>query len=193
MNRSRARVARKARPSGAGRPFPGPRRATISRAVSTDIGVACGPDGALLYAVPFSPENTPAVQPRALLAAWDTAREGAAARLRGPERRLRFAAAEVVELCLSDPDARCWAEAIDAAADLGTPSGLAVFLRLLALLDAMGRLSWLRDLFAIERNGTLLHPALLGAAAALPLDRAARLDEGALRRRLARLPAGASP
>ena len=159
--------------------------------MSTDIGVARGPDGALLYAVPFSPENTPAVAPRALLAAWDAARRGAAAHLRGPERRLRFTAAEPVELCLRDPDALCWAEAIDDAADLGTRAGLSVFLRLLALLDAMGRLLWLRDLFAVEAGGTLLHPSLLAAAADLPLDRAARLDEGALRRRLARLPAGA--
>ncbi len=179
-------------PSARPAPFSHPPRSTISRPVSTDIGVARGPDGALLYAVPFAPESTPPVPTGALLAAWDAAREGAVARRRGPERRLRFASPEPVELLLSDPDARCWAEAIDDAADLGTPAGLSVFLRLLALLDAMGRLSWLRDLFAVEAGGTLLHPSLLAAAASLPLDRAARLDEGTLRRRLARLPAGAS-
>lgn len=158
-----------------------------------EIGVAWEPDGALLYAVPFAPENLPTVPPRALLAAWDTARQGAAAHLQGPERRLCFATTEPVELLLSDPDARCWAEAIDGASDLSTRAGLSVFLRLLALVDAMGRWSWLHDLFALESGGTVLHPALLAAAADLPLDRAARLDEGTLRRRLARLPAGASP
>ena len=183
------------------RPFPRRPAATIFQPVSTDIGVACGPDGTVAYAVPFAPENTPIVPTRALLAAWDAAREGASAHLRGPERRLRFAGApsagapaeDAVELRLSDPDARCWAEAIDHAADLGTRTGLAVFLRLLALLDAMGRLPWLRGLFDIGRDGTLLHPSLLAAAAELPLDRGARLDEGTLRRCLSRLPAGATP
>ncbi|MFT8244557.1 hypothetical protein [Roseomonas sp. BN140053] len=181
--------------------------------MNTTIGVARGPGGELAYAVPFPPESIPPVPPRALLAAWDTARDAAAACLHGPERSLRFATppapapaapgtgralAEVgapgpepVEMHLSDPDARCWAEAIDDSLGLGTLSGLSVFLRLLALLDAMGRLPWLRGMFDINAGGTLLHPQLLAAAADLPLDRAARLDETSLRRRLSRLPAGA--
>ena len=150
-----------------------------------------GEDG-IAHAVPLRPEQVPAVPGRALLEAWDAAREGAAAELRGPERLLRFAGGEdAVELRLSDPDARCWAAAIDLTWGLGTMAGMAVFLRLLALLDAMGRLDWLRGMFTIEAGGTLLHPSLLAAAAELPLDRAARLDETGLRRRLARLPAGA--
>ena len=159
------------------------------------VGVACGPDGGLAYAVPIPPEAMPAVPPRALLAAWDAARDGARARLRGPERALRFALppgeGAAVELRLADPDARCWAAAIDGAVDLSTLPGLSVLLRLLALLDAMGRLPWLRGMFDIGPGGTLLHPSLLAAAADLPLDRAARLDETRLRRRLSRLPAGA--
>lgn len=96
-----------------------------------------------------------------------------------------------MRLDLSDPDARCWAEAIDLTLGLGTVSGMAVLLRLLALLDAMGRLPWLRGMFEISAGEAELHPALLGAAAELPLDPAARLDETSLRRRLSRLPAGA--
>ncbi|UFN50346.1 hypothetical protein LPC08_06900 [Roseomonas sp. OT10] len=165
--------------------------------MTPSIGVACGPGGELAYAVPIPPEAMPPVPPRALLAAWDTARAAAHARLRGPERALRFAlpgagpGGAAVELRLADPDARCWAEAIDGVVDLSTLPGLAVLLRLLALLDAMGRMPWLRGLFDIGAGGTLLHPSLLAAAADLPLDRAARLDETSLRRRLSRLPAGA--
>lgn len=164
--------------------------------MSTFVERALGPDSRVAHALPFTPASIPPVPPRVLLAAWDSAREGAALGLRGPERALFFAAGNraapgSVRLDLSDPDARCWAEAIDLTLGLGTVSGMAVLLRLLALLDAMGRLPWLRGMFEISAGEAELHPALLGAAAELPLDPAARLDETSLRRRLSRLPAGA--
>ncbi|HEY8613321.1 MAG TPA: hypothetical protein VIL69_18815, partial [Roseomonas sp.] len=49
-----------------------------------------------------------------------------------------------------------------------------------------GRAPWLRGLFDIGREGTVLHPDLLRAAATQPLDGAARFDEEGLRHRLAR-------
>lgn len=138
------------------------------------------------YAIPFTPDATPAVSPRALLSAWDTAREAAAAALHGPPRAFRFAGDPSLDLLLEDRDACCWAEALDRRFGLDHAEGMAVLLRLLALLEVMGRASWLRGLFDIGREGTLLHPDLLRAAATQPLDGAARFDEEGLRHRLAR-------
>ena len=142
------------------------------------------------YAIPFTPDATPAVSPRALLSAWDTAREAAAAALHGPPRHFRFpgrfAGDPSLDLLLEDRDACCWAEALDRRFGLDHAEGMATLLRLLALLEVMGRASWLRGLFDIGREGTVLHPDLLRAAASQPLDGAARFDEEGLRNRLAR-------
>jgi len=138
------------------------------------------------YAIPFPPDATPPVAPRALLRAWDTAREAAAAALEGPPRTFRFAGDPSLDLLLEDRDARCWAEALDRRIGLDHAEGIATLLRLLALLEVMGRAPWMRALFDIGREGTLLHPDLLSAAATQPLDGAARFDEEGLRRRLAR-------
>jgi hypothetical protein len=153
------------------------------------------PFDAPAYAIPFPPEATPAVTPRALLSAWDTARAAADAALHGPPRRFRFAGRTPLELLLEDRDACCWAEALDRRFGLDHAEGMALLLRLLALLEVMGRATWMRGLFDIGRDGTLLHPALLRAAATHPLDAAARFDEEGLRHRLARPlpePAGAT-
>jgi hypothetical protein len=142
------------------------------------------------YAIPFAPEATPAVPPRSLLRAWDTAREAATADLHGPPRAFRFRGHNgddpALDLLLEDRDACCWAEALDRRFGLDHAEGLAILLRLLALLEVMGRAPWMRGLFDIGREGTVLHPDLLSAAATQPLDGAARFDEEGLRHRLAR-------
>ncbi|SHJ48223.1 hypothetical protein SAMN02745194_02690 [Roseomonas rosea] len=142
------------------------------------------------YAIPFAPEATPSVAPRALLRAWDTAREAATAALEGPPRAFRFQGPSpkvpALDLLLEDRDACCWAEALDRRFGLDHAEGLAILLRLLALLEVMGRAPWMRGLFDIGREGTVLHPDLLRAAATEPLDGGARFDEEGLRHRLAR-------
>ena len=160
------------------------------------IRIAQGADGSLAYAIPVPPEALPAVRPRDLQAAWQAAREAADAGSWGPPRLLRFARADgtTTDLALADADAACWAEAVDLVAGLQSLAGMALCLRLLALVEVMGRARWMANLFAIGAEGVELHPALLRAAASLPLDPAARFDETALRRLLSRpLPAGAAP
>jgi hypothetical protein len=152
------------------------------------IQVAEDPSGALAYAVPCPPESLPPVAPAALLAAWDAARAGAQAGHWGPPRHLVFLRAdgEPTRLAIADRDARAWAEAVDRRADLGTFPGLALCLRLLALVDGLARHGWLAGMFSVTAEGIELHPALLRAAAAMPLDSGARFDAEALRRLLSR-------
>lgn len=159
------------------------------------IRVAEDATGALAYAIPCPPETLPAVRPEALLAAWQAARAGAAAGRWGPPRTLLFArpAAEPTVLAIADRDARCWAEAVDAGADLTTLAGLALCLRLLALIEVMARATWLAGLFDVTAQGVELHPALLRAAASMPLDAGARFDAEALRRLLSRGIAARAP
>ncbi len=152
------------------------------------ILVAAGASGALTYAVPLPPERLPPVRPGALLAAWDLARAAADQGAWGPPRRLVFhrAADEPTVIEIADPDASCWAEALDQGASLSTLTGLALCLRLLALVEVMGRAGFLAGLFDIGPGGVELHPALLRAAATMPLDAGARFDAEALRRLLSR-------
>jgi len=147
------------------------------------IRVAEDPEGGLAYAVPCPPEALPAVPPRALGAAWRAAHDRARAGAWGPPRTLIFARGDAPPstLALADRDACAWAEAVDRDADLATLGGLALCLRLLALVEVMARAAWLRPLYALGPEGAELHPALLGAAATLPLDGAARFDAEALR------------
>lgn len=160
------------------------------------IRIARGPDGSFAYAIPLPPEAMPAVRPRDLAAAWDAARAAADAGAWGPPRFLRFSRADgaSTDLALADTDAACWAEAVDATAGLSNLPGMALCLRLLALVEVLGRAPWMRGFFAIGAEGAEFHPALLRAAAEMPLDAAARFDERALRRLLSlSLPAGAAP
>jgi hypothetical protein len=152
------------------------------------IQVAEGADGGLAYAVPCPPEALPAVPPAALLAAWEAARAGARAGTWGPPRQLLFLRAdgETIRLSIADRDARAWAEAVDRGADLSTLAGLALCLRLLALVECLGRIGWLAGLFDVTAQGVELHPALLRAAASMPLDPGGRFDAEALRRLLSR-------
>jgi hypothetical protein len=163
--------------------------------MASPIRIARQEDGGLTYAVALPPEALPPVTPRALRLAWEAARAGAAAHRWGPPRRLLFrrAGGEVTEIVIADRDAACWAEAVDGIAGLGSLGGLALCLRLLALVEVMGRAAWLAGLFDLGAEGVELHPALLRAAAELPLDAGARFDEAGLRRLLSRpLAAGAS-
>ncbi|WBV41385.1 hypothetical protein [Pseudoroseomonas cervicalis] len=154
------------------------------------IRVAVAADGALHYAIPGRPEALPTVTPQALSLAWDAARAAAAAEAWGPHRTLVFEGGPV--LALADADAACWAEAVDRAVGLENLSGLALCLRLLALVELLGRAAWMRGLFAIGAEGIELHPALLGAAASQPLDGGARFDETAMKRLLSHRLAGAT-
>ncbi len=93
-------------------------------------------------------------------------------------------AAPVADLVLADRDACCWASAVDRVCGLGTFYGLSLCLRLLALVELMGRARWLAGLFRLHADGAELDPALLAAAAHCPLGRDARFDEAAMRGRL---------
>ncbi|MDB5370631.1 MAG: hypothetical protein JWP20_2189 [Roseomonas sp.] len=153
------------------------------------IRVARAPDGALHYAVPCRLNELPGVPPRALSHAWEAARAAAAAEHWGPHRTLLFRDGPV--MALADADAACWAEAVDRLAGLGTLPGLALCLRLLALVELLGRARWMSGLFDIGREGIELHPALLEAAATEGLDAAGRFDETGMKRLLSHRIAGA--
>jgi len=157
------------------------------------VRVHQAPNGALTYAIAIPPERLPGVPPHRLLAAWEMARRAAALERWGPPRRMLFrreAGAPPTEIAIADADAGCWAEAVDTEVGLDTLPGLALCLRLLALIEILTRAPWLAGLFDVTPEGIDLHPALLEAAASMPLDAAARLDEAGLRRRLSRpLPA----
>jgi hypothetical protein len=173
----------------------------------TPIRVARAADGALTYALALAPPELPPVTPRALLDAWDTARDAIrhAERRRhpalvdpiwpdasfsrwGPPRTLLFQPgnAEPTRLAIADRDASAWADAIDSAHGLDSLHGMTLCLRLLALVDALSRLKWLAPMFSFSSTGIQLHPALLAAAATMSLDAAARFDEGGLKRILSR-------
>ncbi|MDP3414754.1 hypothetical protein [Falsiroseomonas sp.] len=160
------------------------------------ITLAAADDGSLSYAIPLSPADLPAVTPTALLGAWDAARAHAQSGQWGPVRRLLFRGPQgaAIVFAIADRDARCWAEAVDRRTDLATLPGLALCLRLLALVEVMGRSEWMAGLFSVTAEGVELHPSLLRAAASMPLDAAARFDAEALRGLLSRaLPASRVP
>ena len=143
-------------------------------------------DGTLTYLVDVPPEALPPVRGRDLADAWEQARDAAAGAAWGAARLFRFRRPDggTTDLALSDADACCWVAAVDARVGIGTSHGLSLCLRLLALVDLLGRASWLSGLFRIGRNGATLHPALLAAAAEAPLDADARFDETRFRARL---------
>ncbi len=151
------------------------------------IRVARTEAGAIAYLVPVSPERLPVVSPGDLLRAWNVARHGAVERRWGAPRFLRFAQQgerEPTEIAIADPDAGAWTEAIDRVFGLENLMGLSLCLRLLALIEVLTRAARLEPFFDVTPAGVDLHPSLLAAAAASPLDPAARFDEAVLMERL---------
>lgn len=142
------------------------------------------PSGALRHEVGIPASALPAVQPSALESAWEAARASAEAGLWGPARLIAFE--DGVEIALTDADAACWAEAMDRRQGLNSLGDLALCLRLLALVEVLGRARWLRGFFAIGADGAKFHPALLAAAARAPLDATGRFEDGPLRAMLGR-------
>jgi hypothetical protein len=141
----------------------------------------------MTYLVPELPDQLPPVRGRALQAAWDAAREAAIGA--GPEwrrgavaRAFRFAGRErTTDLLLADPDACAWAGALDRRESLGTRTGLSLLLRLIGLIALLERARWTEAFCALKPDGAELHPALLDAAARLPLTADGLLDETGLR------------
>jgi hypothetical protein len=160
---------------------------------SRPVRVQARADGALTYLIGMPPEALPAVRGRDLASAWEAARAAATADAWGAPRFFRFCRpdASVTDLALADPDASCWAEAVDRTVGLDSTRGLSLCLRLLALVDLLATARWAEPFFAVRRDGAEIDPALLHAAATLPLTRDARFDEIRLRASVAqaRLPA----
>jgi hypothetical protein len=150
------------------------------------VQVAAGPEGGLLYVVDFEPEATPGVQAADLMRAWDAARGAANGARWGVDRALLFQRPDgaLARLSLADAEARCWAGAVDRLFGLDHVYGLAVCLRLLALVDLLARAPWLAGLYDLAGGEAALHPALLEAAATCGLDSDARLIDGEVRGRL---------
>lgn len=160
---------------------------TRSGKATAPIKVAQTHDGVLTYLVAAMPEALPPVPPRELERAWHQARAAAIASVDGPARLFRFMQGQeqAADLALIDPDARCWAAAVDAARGIDNLAGLSICLRLLALVELMTRASWTTDHVTILPDGAEIDAALLGAAASAPLTREANFDEQHLRARVA--------
>lgn len=143
------------------------------------IRVATTPGGPVTYLVYLSPEALPPVRSGDLADAWGAAREAAAGSEWGTARAFRFLQddGETLDLVLSDEDACCWAAAVDHTAAIQTTYGLSLCLRLLALIDLIARAPWLGAFCRIGRAGAALDPALVRAAATVPLTRQAAFDE----------------
>ena len=129
---------------------------------------------------------------RDLERAWYAAREAALAQPGASTAVFRFRRADgsYGDLALADRDACCWADAVDGTVGLRNSYGLALCLRLLALVDLLARARWADSLCRLERDGAELHPSLLGAAASTPLTAEARFDETGFRGRLAQFAFG---
>lgn len=138
---------------------------------------AKAPDGTRVHLLDHPPNDLPPVHARDLAAAWDTARHAAIRGRRGTARQFRFRNPDgtTTGLALHDQDAACWAAAN--AHGLQTTYGVSLCLRLLALVELLARAPALRPYLTLDRGTADLHPALLRAAAAIPLDDDARFDE----------------
>ncbi len=159
----------------------------MNPAPSSPIQIRQTDDGTLTYLVAMPPEALPAVRARDIEAAWHHARGAALSDQWGDLRVFHFLRADGsrTDFALTDPDAACWAAAADRVAGLGTSYGLALCLRLLALVALLAQARWTAAFFALERDGARLDPTLLATAAALPLSPDAAFDADAFRARLA--------
>src|SRR5258708_11322450 len=86
------------------------------------VQVGATADGTLTYLVALPPEALPPVRLRDLAAAWDAARSAAITASWGTVRLFRFRRADgsVTDLALADPDACCWAGAVDGTVRMQT-------------------------------------------------------------------------
>jgi hypothetical protein len=150
------------------------------------VRVGAASDGSVTYLVDVPPEALPPVRGRDLAVAWEAAREAALSAQWGVVRGFRFRRQDgsYTDLALFDADASCWAGAVDGTVGMHTSYGLSLCLRLLALIDLLGRARWESGLFRIGRTGADLHPSLLRTAASTPLTADARFDETGFRVRL---------
>lgn len=140
---------------------------------------AVADDGTELHFVTVSPAALPRVQKRDLEQAWEQARDAAAAGRSGRRRGFRFLGGP--DIALGDRDARAWADSVDCHADLSTPHGVSLCLRLLGLVDLLGRALWPARYLRISGGEAAIDGALLGAAAATRLTETGALDETAMR------------
>lgn len=165
----------------------------VMRTVQPQVRAAQAPDGTQVHLLDHPPHDLPPVHARDLAAAWDTARHAAIRGRRGTARQFRFRNPDgtTTGLALHDRDAACWAAAN--AHGLQTTYGVSLCLRLLALVELLTRAPALRAYLTLDRGTADLHPALLRAAAAIPLTEDARFDEARIHGQLtpASLPSGA--
>ncbi len=149
----------------------------------TGVRVAETAAGVVTYLVAGLPESLPPVPPRELERAWYAARAAAIAEQDGPARLFRFHMPGEIDtdLALTDTDARCWAEAVDASRGIDNLLGLSICLRLLALVDLMTRARWMAEWVTLLPDGAEINPLLLRAASTIALTRDARFDETSLR------------
>lgn len=155
------------------------------------IQVGAAPDGTVTYLIEHAAPDLPAVRCRDLLQAWCFARQAAHDRDWGQARAFRLVGHDgrTTDIALRDPDASCWAGAVDRAIGLGTLYGLSLCLRLLALIDLLASARWAARLVAFDREGADLHPSLLRLAAEARLTDDARFDETSFQARLTIPPA----
>ena len=151
------------------------------------IDVATDRSGILIYRVGVPAEALPAVRWSDLSEGWEAARQAAAAAMWGERRLFRFLPGDdaAVDLALTDDDAACWAEAVDCVWGLQTLYGLSICLRLLGLVSLLAASPGLRALCPLSRAGAMLDPALVRAAASVPLSTRGHLDEERVRAHLA--------
>ncbi|MGH7152383.1 MAG: hypothetical protein ACREF3_00535 [Acetobacteraceae bacterium] len=123
---------------------------------------------------------------RDLERAWYAARDAAIDAAWGAMRAFRFHHPDgtTTDLALADPDACCWARAVDRTVGLGSCYGLSLCLRLLALVDLLARAHWASPYYRLQRDGAELDLALLRVAATVPLTPEIRFDEAVFRARL---------
>ncbi len=160
----------------------------VRRAILTEAAA----DGSLTTLVDHPLAELPAVRGRDILAAWEAATEAARNARRGQKRFFRFRTKEGgwTRLELRDADAACWAGAVDRSHGIDTVYGLAVFLRLLALIDLLAAAR-----LAVPRGPVEVPPALLRLAAEARLTDDMALDGGPSARPIAAstTPPGAHP
>src|SRR4051812_16543815 len=143
-------------------------------------------DGCMTYLVDLAPERLPPVRSAHLAEAWEAARAAASGSEWGLPRLFRFAQEDgtTLDLALADEDACCWARAVDQTTGMQTTYGLSLCLRLLALVDLLGRAPWTGAHCRIARAGATLDPVLVRTAATAPLTNGAEFDESLFRLKL---------